>query len=561
MAFYEAETQWHTGEEQMHKLLRVPQRDNPTKPYLTPNAAQTLMRSPLVALGALDSEGRPWTTILGGEAGFSQPIAQGIIGMKTTVDMVHDPVVETLLGEAKDGSVIQVKELGKGKMVSGLAIDLETRRRVKLFGRMIAGAVSGTEEGIGEAQVVVKIEQSLGNCPKYLNKKHIIPHIPKPHLESSTLPLSTKAVDLISQSDLFFISSSNHDRDMDTNHRGGPPGFVRVLSNSPVEGVTLVYPEYSGNRFYQTLGNLLSTPQAGLAFLNFENGDILYVTGKTEVLAGEAARNLIGHTNLAVKIHVEAARYVSNALSFRGQLGERSPYNPPVWYLNSEKSLSLPSDKSQITTTLLSKTVLTPTIARFKFHISDPKKASTWKPGQYVALSFADELDIGYSHMRDDDPKSLNDDFLRTFTVSSRQDEKENHDQFEITIRKVGVVTDFMFRANPRAGLEVGLSGFGGEFFVEQKEGEKVGFVAGGVGITPLLAQAEDLDVENLSLYWTGWKKLQASGAKVEKRRLKKEDFEMEDAKKWYLCTGTAFRNQLLEWLGGKETFYEDFNY
>lgn len=154
----------------MHKLLRVPQQDNPTQPYLTPNAAQTLMRSPLVALGALDSEGRPWTTILGGEAGFSQPIAQGIIGMKTTVDMVHDPVVETLLGEAKDGSVIQVKELGKGKMVSGLAIDLETRRRVKLFGRMIAGAVSGTEEGIGEAQVVVKIEQSLGMssslCPQ-----------------------------------------------------------------------------------------------------------------------------------------------------------------------------------------------------------------------------------------------------------------------------------------------------------------------------------------------------------------------------------------------------------
>ncbi|KAF4632966.1 hypothetical protein G7Y89_g5154 [Cudoniella acicularis] len=317
MAFYEAHTQFHQGEEQMHKLLRVPHRDNPTQPYLTPNAANTLIRSPLIALGTLDSNGRPWTTILGGEAGFSRPVAQSIVGIKTTVDRVHDPVVGVLLGEAADGEVVQEKSAGK--MVSALAIDLETRRRVKLYGRMVAGALQATKEGIGEAQIVVKIEQSLGNCPKYLNKKHIVPHLPQPKLESSDLPLSNSAVDLISKADLFFISSSNHESDMDTNHRGGPPGFVRVLSNDE-HGVTLVYPEYSGNRLYQTLGNLSTTPQAGLAFANFDTGDILYITGRTEILAGKVATNLISHTNLAVKIHVQAARFISNGLAFRGQV-------------------------------------------------------------------------------------------------------------------------------------------------------------------------------------------------------------------------------------------------
>ena len=162
MAFYEADTAWHVGEQEMQNLLHVPPLDNPTQPFLTPQASNTLIHAPLIALGTLDSEGRPWTTVWGGEAGFSRAIAQGIIGVRTIVDREHDPVVKILLGEKSDGEVVQVQ--GKGKMVSGLTINLETRKRVKLYGRMVAGALAATEEGIGEVQLVVKIEQSLGEC-------------------------------------------------------------------------------------------------------------------------------------------------------------------------------------------------------------------------------------------------------------------------------------------------------------------------------------------------------------------------------------------------------------
>jgi hypothetical protein len=324
-----------------------------------------------------------------------------------------------------------------------------------------------------------------------------MPHIPHPTLVSDSLPLPKAALDLIEKSDLFFISSSNHESDMDTNHRGGPQGFVRVLSNDE-SGVTLVYPEYSGNRLYQTLGNLRTTPRAGITFPDFDTGDILYITGTTEVLAGKDASDLIAHTNLAVKIRVDAIRFISEGLGFRGQAGERSPYNPPVRFLSSESKIAVTTNNKQVMAKLIDKKLITPTIGRFRFHITDPKKASKWKPGQYATLSFADELDIGYSHMRDDDPKSLNDDFLRTFTVSSRQDVLDGHDQFEITIRRVGPVTDFLFRHNTRSGLEIPLQGFGGEFFIQQGVGEKVSFIAGGVGITPLLAQVHDLDLKRL---------------------------------------------------------------
>lgn len=151
---------FHTGEDYMHKLLHVPETDNPTSPYLTPFAAQMLMRSPLLALGTLDSEERPWTTIWGGEKGFSRPIGQSIIGVNATVDRQYDPVLDILLGKAADGEV--VKPQGTGKMVGGLTIDLENRRRVKLYGHMVAGALAATTDGAGQVQLVVKIEQSLG---------------------------------------------------------------------------------------------------------------------------------------------------------------------------------------------------------------------------------------------------------------------------------------------------------------------------------------------------------------------------------------------------------------
>lgn len=403
------------------------------------------------------------------------------------------------------------------------------------------------------------------------------------------------------------MSSSNQDLDMDTNHRGGAPGFVRVVRND-ASGAVLAYPEYSGNRLYQTLGNLQTNPRTGLVFPDFETGDVLYVTGTTEVLVGKQAAVLLPRSNLAVKVNVTAARFVREGLAFRGKLDERSPYNPPVRLLATERALPDAQAYSQnaVYATLVKKDILTPTIARFRFSVSDPVAAGRWKPGQYVALAFEAELGMGYSHMRDDNPKSLNDDYTRTFTVSSVVGYGLPEDEFEITIRNVGVVTDFLFRQNVRVRLEIPLKGFGGEFAVRQDEGETVPFVAGGIGITPVLSQLSSLDLKRLRLLWTvnirdvdlvsdtfkrcpqlatstrvfvsgidnenahdeeTFAGVEYSDAHVLGRRMLAEDIltlkqsESTLASRWYICTGTALRKSLLEWLPGKEVIYEDFNY
>ena len=154
------EMKFHQGEEQMHRLLRVPERDNPTSLFMTPFASTVLLQSPLLALGTIDAEGRPWTSLWGGERGFARPISQEIIGIQTTIDRSYDPVAEVLFEGKANGELI--KPEGTGRMVGGLGINLEARKRVKLYGRLAAGALISTEDGAGEAQLAVKLEQSLG---------------------------------------------------------------------------------------------------------------------------------------------------------------------------------------------------------------------------------------------------------------------------------------------------------------------------------------------------------------------------------------------------------------
>lgn len=162
---YAADLGWHEGEQQMQNLLHVPPRENPTSQGLAAYCLRMLHISPLLALGTLDEDGRPWTTLLGGEPGFARSLGRSVIGIKTTVDSKHDPVLRLLI----DGQRISQTSHGSTSqpLVSGLAINLATRDRVKLSGTMVAGAFMGLEEDehddrVSELQMAIRIEQSLG---------------------------------------------------------------------------------------------------------------------------------------------------------------------------------------------------------------------------------------------------------------------------------------------------------------------------------------------------------------------------------------------------------------
>ncbi|KAI0394258.1 hypothetical protein F5Y17DRAFT_428998 [Xylariaceae sp. FL0594] len=681
--------QWHKGELAIQRTLGAPsQRTNPTVPGLRQAHAQRVAMSPLVAFGALDSSGRPWAAVWGGEAGFCR--RGGIAGMEAGTDNVlvadaivdarFDPVVAALFGEK--GSTTTAAAAAGGpdrKAMSALSIDLATRDRVKLAGRFVAGSVTEMTTttktpGLANLRFAFEVEEALGNCPKYLNKKSIVPRLPKPELVggcdgSRGLPLPEEAVKLIKKADLFFIatkhtdSASNGGTSMDVNHRGGSPGFMRVFRNEDLEhvdgsedgsGTVLVYPEYSGNRLYQTLGNMSTDPVAGLVIPDFETGDVLYVTGRTTILNprdANAEKYLPRGARLAVRIDVTQARFVRDGLSFRGSVVDYSPYNPPARALAVEKEgLGIEGNGNAVATaTLLSRQDITPTISRYIFRVTKDKgeKLGAWRPGQHVTFDFSGQLDRGYAHMRDDDPQSLNDDFVRTFTVSAPLDaaatdsgaqflREDARPDLEIVVRRHGPATALLANwdldTSSRNPLEIAILGFGGveDFRIpvplspsaggndlrgREEEKENV-FVAAGVGITPLLAQAaaalssqrgkvvivhkrsslkvlwslryEDLPLavyafttipglgDVTTLFVTGiipysrdgvedlLVKVSGLRAQVVQRRMTGDDLlgmGKKGKRKFFCCTGPVMMKSILQWTEGEEVVFESFEY
>lgn len=443
--------------------------------------------------------------------------------------------------------------------------------------------------------------RSLGNCPKYLNRKTIEAARSSPKVLFDLDHLPQAGLQTIAQSDSFYLTSRHNDVDMDTNHRGGPRGFVRAEKNSN-GNFDIVWPEYSGNRLYQSLGNLDQTPLVGLCFPNFENGDILYVTGNTETLFGSQASKLIPRSNLAVRVKVTSARLVQQSLPFRGKAIEPSPYNPKIRPLASEDALDVSEAKGAgSSATIVDHIRLTPSISRFRFSMDKPV---SHEAGQWVALDFSDELSEGYKHSDNLNPRSLNDDYTRTFTVSSAPPPRRGlaENEFEVTIRRVGVVTEFMFRHEARHDLQVPVLGFGGDFRVDQAKDTITPFVASGVGITPLLGRLPDLDIGHVRLFWTihvedvmlvldtfraypalakstmifltgsglaetkqeALAQLQESGADATTRRMQSEDLtEVKDqlSDQWYICVSSGLQKILLGWLKGKEVHYESFDF
>lgn len=166
----------------MRVAMRAPYEENPTSPFLSPGGAGLARMSPLMAVGALDKDGRPWTSLWGGRRGFSGPVAQSVIGIKTMVDMRYDPVVNVFFGESGIGKI--VREEGDARPVSGLAIDMENRRRVKLMGSFLGGTLDAVDpeepevediptEGVARMQFVASIDGSLGMMTIFLSTTYI----------------------------------------------------------------------------------------------------------------------------------------------------------------------------------------------------------------------------------------------------------------------------------------------------------------------------------------------------------------------------------------------------
>ncbi|HSB60729.1 MAG TPA: pyridoxamine 5'-phosphate oxidase family protein [Vicinamibacteria bacterium] len=268
---------------------------------LSATAGRALADLPLAVAASLDEGGRVWASLLAGPSGFLRRVDDKLL-LVECLPSPADPLARNLGARA---------ELGL------LAIDLATRRRLRLNGR----ALLDPERGI-----FLAVEQAYGNCPKYIQARRLDP--PEASLAAPVPPerspvLTRRQQALVAGADTFFIASFHPEGGADASHRGGAPGFVRILDDR-----TLAFPDYPGNNMFNTLGNLAVQPRAGLLFLDFASGDTLQLTGRARLDRDPAAVAAFrGARHLVVNFAVDEALETRGA-GVRGRLLEYSPANP-----------------------------------------------------------------------------------------------------------------------------------------------------------------------------------------------------------------------------------------
>ncbi len=308
---------FHAGEIAMQEQLGVRAKIDAIgrrfiRDYLLDQHRQFFAQLPFLLAGTVDARGYIWASILVGEPGFlSTPDAYTL--QVASQPLFGDPLAETI---------------AVGIDMGLLGIELQTRRRNRLNGKIIATAPD---------QFTLQVGQSFGNCPQYIQARRFTwvtdanrGATPKPIHPIQVLGAPERA--LISAADTFFIATAFQGdgagvaSGVDVSHRGGKPGFVRLDNASATNADrTLTFPDFVGNSHFNTIGNLLLNPHAGLLFIDFDRGDLLYLTGTAEIIWDSDEKQAFAGAERLIRFHLIEGRRVEGSLPLRGSAPEYSP--------------------------------------------------------------------------------------------------------------------------------------------------------------------------------------------------------------------------------------------
>jgi predicted pyridoxine 5'-phosphate oxidase superfamily flavin-nucleotide-binding protein len=297
-----AESPFHDGELAAQERAGVRERMDISarrgiRDYMPEQHRIFFAEQPFMVLGGVDTTGQPWATLRIGAPGF-----------------ISTPDERTLriAGRSLEGDPL-AGTWQAGSVVGGLGIQPATRRRNR---------VNGVITAIDDQAMTIAVSQSYGNCAKYIQSRTPTT-IEFDAEETSGSPVLSNRLndadrDLLAHADTFFIASANTSTDAglgrgaDVSHRGGKPGFIRIDDDH-----TLTTPDFSGNLFFNTIGNLTLDPRAGLLVIDFASGDLLYLAVDAEIIReGKDLESFDGAERL-LRWHVRGVRRTRRALPLR----------------------------------------------------------------------------------------------------------------------------------------------------------------------------------------------------------------------------------------------------
>lgn len=384
---------------------------------------------PFLVIAGADNKGRTWVTIIDGEDGFIQSPNKYSILLDTQIDE-QDP----LKANFHDGIDIGV-----------IGIELASRRRNRF-----SGYVQKVDDGYA-----IKIRQTFGNCPQYINERawmRVEGNSPAQAKNSSVLSQSQRSI--IEQADTMFIGSGNigpqqqsaddsPSRGYDASHRGGAAGFVKVMSAKQLQ-----IPDYAGNNFFNTIGNLLVDSRIGLVFVDFETGSLLHISGRATIdwnPKDSHDSNALRMINVDIESIVERPKAVSLRWTKQDYLSRQ--------YIITRRE----KEANDITSFYL-----TP---------SDDRELRPFEAGQHLPIEVQIPGQIGMSK--------------RSYSLSGSANQK---DYYRLSIKREysGLVSNF-FHDEIYEGAIIQASNPSGDFIIPCSQCPLV-LVSAGVGITPLLS-------------------------------------------------------------------------
>lgn len=252
-------TVFHVGEIAAQERAGFAVGSAPIRPHLTPSQQEFVRSLDLIGVAGLAPDGALTATALSGEPGF----VNGNAGDRLTIELPATWRDDPLAALAAPGMA-----------VGCLGMSFATQRRVR---------INGWIANLADQQLAITITQAFGNCPKYITPRptrSLINRHSGPVQSLSHLDDAARTVIAAADTALLATASGPDpliNGGVDLSHRGGPPGFLHLA------GDRLSLPDFPGNRYMNSLGNLLRHPQAALLLIDLASGSQLHLRGTTTI--------------------------------------------------------------------------------------------------------------------------------------------------------------------------------------------------------------------------------------------------------------------------------------
>ncbi|MFA5120641.1 pyridoxamine 5'-phosphate oxidase family protein [Zavarzinia sp.] len=262
---------FHTGEQEVQRRAGTRDQCEQIGPHMIrdhmPDQHRAFFASlPLLLVGSVDGDGRVWASALAGAPGFMES---------------PDPSALVVRALPPPGSPLAAT-LALGAPLGLLGIEPETQRRNRM---------NGTVVGLTARGFAVRVRQSFGNCPQYIQRRRPTLVVAPKTVEIRTLGrrLNPGVVETIRLADTFYLATASATAGgpglgdgADMSHRGGRPGFVRIEAGETAD--ELLVPDFRGNGLFNSFGNIAANPKAGLLFIDYADGTQISLTGEAEVI-------------------------------------------------------------------------------------------------------------------------------------------------------------------------------------------------------------------------------------------------------------------------------------